>query len=143
MGHWHDQATGTKLCLLDRDAVWRAIDARLRLTDLLRELTDDKWRHPSPCEKVDRAGYDRTPPEAAATAASRVWSSGWPFHARRKVAPGSGSPPRMSRGPSGTVHVHAPIDAILLVLTGRLVALPRLEGEGAAGLTAQLSPTTT
>jgi hypothetical protein len=36
-------------------------------------------------------------------------------------------------------EVRAPIEAILLVLTGRLVALPQLDGEGAAGLTAQLS----
>jgi hypothetical protein len=36
--------------------------------------------------------------------------------------------------------VRAPIEAILLVLTGRLVALPRLDGEGAAGLVARLSP---
>jgi uncharacterized protein (TIGR03083 family) len=36
---------------LDRDEVWRAIDAqRLSLTDLLARLTDDEWRQPSLCD---------------------------------------------------------------------------------------------
>jgi uncharacterized protein (TIGR03083 family) len=208
---------------LDRDAVWRAIDAhRLKLTDLLRQLTDDEWRHPSLCEgwtvrdvtahltlqhisvptaivemvraranmnrlihdaacrrssrPVDEmiaqirgmVGSRRHPPgvtylealidnlvhsqditvplgrrldlapEAAATAASRVWSLGGPFHARRKVAGFRLSATDIAWSVGDGPDVETPIDAILLVLTGRLVALPRLAGEGAAGLTAQL-----
>jgi len=37
--------------VLDRDQIWAAIDAqRLRVADLLDELTDDQWRHPSLCQ---------------------------------------------------------------------------------------------
>jgi uncharacterized protein (TIGR03083 family) len=80
------------------------------------------------------------PPSAAATAATRVWSMGWPFHAERKLSglrllatdhpwsAGQGQP------------VEGPIAAILLLLTGRQVALPQLSGPGAAGLQARLSP---
>jgi uncharacterized protein (TIGR03083 family) len=35
---------------MDRDAVWRAIDAhRLRMAELLDQLTDDEWGQPSLC----------------------------------------------------------------------------------------------
>ena len=80
------------------------------------------------------------PPRAAAAAASRVWSMGWPFHAQRKLgglrliatdhpwSAGNGQP------------VEGPIAALLLMLTGRPAALPQLSGPGAAGLPARLSP---
>jgi uncharacterized protein (TIGR03083 family) len=79
------------------------------------------------------------PPAAAATAATRVWSMGGPFHAARKLSgfrlvatdhpwsAGQGRP------------VEGPIAAILLLLTGRRAALPQLSGPGAAELRARMS----
>jgi uncharacterized protein (TIGR03083 family) len=211
--------------VLNRDAVWQAIDAhRLKLTDLLRQITDDEWRRPSLCDgwtvrdvtahltlqrigvatgvvemfrargNVNRLIHDAAcrrssrpvdemiaqicgmvgtrhhppgvtylealidnlvhsqdimvplgrrldlAPEAAATAASRVWASGWPFHAKRKMAGFRLSATDVEWSVGDGPQVRAPIEAILLVLTGRLVALPRLDGEGADGLTARLCP---
>ncbi|MBL7486897.1 maleylpyruvate isomerase family mycothiol-dependent enzyme [Frankia sp. AgB1.9] len=84
-------------------------------------------------------------PEAAAVAADRVWSVafpsfGYPFFPRKRLrglrltasdtewAVGEGAP------------VDGPMDAILLLLTGRLAALPRLSGEGTHALRARLTP---
>src|SRR5687768_11826904 len=37
---------------MDRDQVWKAIDAqRTSLADLLDDLSDDEWRQPSLCER--------------------------------------------------------------------------------------------
>jgi uncharacterized protein (TIGR03083 family) len=78
------------------------------------------------------------PPRAAAVCASRVWSMGWPFHARRRLrglrfvatdeswTVGEGTP------------VQGPISAILLLLTGRPAALPDLSGPGRTELDARL-----
>ncbi|WP_233492501.1 maleylpyruvate isomerase family mycothiol-dependent enzyme [Blastococcus sp. TF02A-30] len=78
------------------------------------------------------------PVDAAATAATRVWTMPWPmattFSARRRLrglrltatdadwAAGDGEP------------VEGPIEALLLLLTGRTAALDRLTGAGAARL---------
>jgi uncharacterized protein (TIGR03083 family) len=36
--------------MMDRDGVWQAIDSeRASLADLLDDLSDDEWRHPSLC----------------------------------------------------------------------------------------------
>jgi uncharacterized protein (TIGR03083 family) len=79
------------------------------------------------------------PPAAAAAAATRVWATRWPFHARRRLqglrlaatdAPwsaGSGAP------------VEGPIAAILLVLTGRSAGLAGLTGEGLTDLASRPS----
>ena len=77
------------------------------------------------------------PAEAAAVSARRVWQTGFPFHARRRLAGfrltaddadlvlGDGAP------------VHGPAIAVLLLLTGRTAAaLERLDGDGAAQLAA-------
>lgn len=80
------------------------------------------------------------PPEAAVAGATRVWTMGWPFWAKRKLrgfrltatdvdwAVGDGSP------------VTGTIDALLLLLTGRPAALPRLTGDGVPQLAARMSP---
>jgi uncharacterized protein (TIGR03083 family) len=74
------------------------------------------------------------PPHAAAAAASRIWSRPWLFRAMKPlrgyafVATDDGF-----RAGSGPV-VEGPIDAILLLMTGRPVGLPRLSGPGAAEL---------
>ncbi|ADP82018.1 maleylpyruvate isomerase family mycothiol-dependent enzyme [Pseudofrankia inefficax] len=211
------------------DEVWQAIDTqRLRVADMLEQLTDDEWRAPSLCggwtvrevaahltlQQTGLGGALRMaarspggmkrvihrsaclhaatptaqmiaeirgmvgsrrhnagvtcqetlidilvhgldvaiplqrplalPTDAAAVAADRVWSVafpffGYPFFPRRRLrglrltasdtewAVGEGAP------------VDGPIDAILLLLTGRLAALPRLSGEGAYALHARLT----
>src|SRR4030088_2117198 len=68
------------------------------------------------------------PAPAAATAATRVWAMGWPFHAQRKLAGlsilATDHPWSAGQGP----HIEGPIAAILLLLTGRPAALPQLSG---------------
>jgi uncharacterized protein (TIGR03083 family) len=76
------------------------------------------------------------PRDAAVAAATRAWTMGWPFWARRRVrgvrlfatdadwAAGQGE------------ALHGPIDAIVLLLTGRTAAAaPRLTGPGRRHLT--------
>jgi uncharacterized protein (TIGR03083 family) len=85
-------------------------------------------------------GRTRTMPvEAAATAATRVWTTSWPFQARRKLR----GLQLVATDVSWTVgqgpRVEGPISAILLLLTGRGAALARLSGSGANELPARLS----
>jgi uncharacterized protein (TIGR03083 family) len=73
------------------------------------------------------------PVDAAAAAASAVWGRGWPWHARRRFAgfrlratdadwtAGEGTP------------LEGPIDAILLLLTGRPAALTVARSQPAGG----------
>ena len=81
-------------------------------------------------------GRDRQMPhEAAAVAADRVWSTGFPFRARRRLA---------GLHLRATDHtwevgegelVEGPVAAMLLLLTGRLsAAVPLLAGPGTARL---------
>jgi uncharacterized protein (TIGR03083 family) len=82
-----------------------------------------------------------TPPEAAAVAASRVWTMRWPppFPAKRTMdgfrLTATDTSWSVGEGP----EVQAPMSAILLLSAGRLAALPQLSGEGAPDLTARLS----
>jgi uncharacterized protein (TIGR03083 family) len=80
------------------------------------------------------------PTDAAATAATRVWTMGWPFHARRRLdgfeLVAVDHAWSVGRGP----QVEGPIAAILLLLTGRYAVLPELSGPGAPDLTARLAP---
>ena len=74
------------------------------------------------------------PPEAAATAATRCWTMGFPFRARRRLhglrlvatdhdwSAGEGLP------------VEGPVADLLLLVTGRDVVLPDLAGAGAEQL---------
>ncbi|TWP47854.1 maleylpyruvate isomerase family mycothiol-dependent enzyme [Lentzea tibetensis] len=77
--------------------------------------------------------------DAAAAAADRVWSRGWPFHARKKFAGYRLSATDCDWSAGTGAEVRGPMEALLMVLTGRLTALSRLHGEGAAGLTTQLA----
>jgi uncharacterized protein (TIGR03083 family) len=80
------------------------------------------------------------PAEAAAAAATRVWSMGWPFHARRILAGvelvAADHPWSAGQG----LRVEGPIAAILMLLTGRRAALGALSGPGIAELETRLSP---
>lgn len=79
------------------------------------------------------------PPAAAATAATRVWSMGRPFHAERKLSEcrlvATDHPWSAGQG----LQVEGPIAALLLLLTGRRAALPQLSGPGAGQLQARMS----
>jgi len=81
------------------------------------------------------------PKDAAATAASRVWTMRWPppFPVRRKLAGYRLTATDTSWSVGEGPEVQAPISAILLLSAGRLIALPQLAGEGAADLIARLS----
>lgn len=81
------------------------------------------------------------PPDAAAAAAQRAWSMGFPFHAERRLGPvrlvatdhawtaGEGD---------GTQEVRGPAGDLLMLVTGRDVVVPDLEGPGAQSLRERL-----
>jgi uncharacterized protein (TIGR03083 family) len=79
------------------------------------------------------------PPAAAAEGAGRVWGMGWPFWARRRLAGYRLVATDVDwRAGRGALEVSGPIEALLLLLTGRTVALDRLGGSGVEALTAAL-----
>lgn len=85
-------------------------------------------------------GIPRTmPTEAACAGATRVWSMGWPFHAQRSLGrftlTATDAQWTVGTGPA----VLGPVEALLLLLTGRPAALPRLSGPGLDELTAQMA----
>jgi uncharacterized protein (TIGR03083 family) len=81
------------------------------------------------------------PPEAAAAAATRMWSTRWPppFPATKKMRGFRVTATDTSWSAGAGPDVQAPIAAIVLLCSGRFGALSQLSGEGAADLTARLS----
>lgn len=79
-------------------------------------------------------------PAAAATAATRAWTMRWPppFPATRRMAGFRLTATDVDWAVGAGPEVRGPITAILLVSAGRLAALPRLSGEGAADLGVRL-----
>lgn len=79
------------------------------------------------------------PAHAARAGAERVWRVKFPFRARRKLAgfqlSATDIPWTVGAGPS----IEGPIEAILLLLTGRTASLPRLGGAGAMQLRDRLA----
>ena len=85
-------------------------------------------------------GRARTMPgEAAATAATRVWRTSWPFYARRRLRGLQLAATDVSWTVGQGPRVEGPISALLLLLTGRTADLASLSGSGAGGLPALLS----
>jgi uncharacterized protein (TIGR03083 family) len=80
------------------------------------------------------------PAQAAATAATRVWSMGWPFGAKRKLSGLRFVATDHSWSCGQGLPIEGPMAAILLLLTGRRAALPQLCGPGVAELDARLFP---
>jgi uncharacterized protein (TIGR03083 family) len=77
-----------------------------------------------------------TPPEAARDGATRVWSMGWPFWAKRHLRGLRLTATDVDWSAGSGADVHGPIQALLLLVTGRTAtAAPRLSGEGTAQLT--------
>lgn len=71
------------------------------------------------------------PPAAASAGASRVWSMGWPFWARRRLRGVRLVATDVEWSAGAGAEVEGPVDALLLLLTGRVTAaLPRLAGPG-------------
>ncbi|BCB84984.1 maleylpyruvate isomerase family mycothiol-dependent enzyme [Phytohabitans suffuscus] len=71
------------------------------------------------------------PPAAARAGAARVWSMGWPFWARRRLRGVRLVATDVDWSAGAGVAVEGPVDALLLLLTGRVAAaLPRLRGPG-------------
>jgi hypothetical protein len=81
------------------------------------------------------------PVDAATTAATRVWTVGWPlrtaFAARRRLAGLRLVATDVDWSVGEGDEVAGPIDALLLLLTGRTAALGRLAGPGVARLPAR------
>jgi uncharacterized protein (TIGR03083 family) len=79
------------------------------------------------------------PTDAAAAGATRVWTMGWPFWARRRLAGFRLTATDAECTVGSGAEVRGPIDALLLLLTGRTVSLPRLTGDGVRNLSTRLS----
>jgi len=79
------------------------------------------------------------PVDAAATAATRVWNLPWPlsraFNARTRLRSLRLVATDADWSVGQGAVVEGPIQALLLLLTGRTAALPQLTGAGAARLT--------
>ncbi len=81
-------------------------------------------------------------PDAASLAATNAWTHrGWPFYAQQKFRGFQLVASDVSWTAGEGRAVEAPIEALLLLLTDRLIATPQLSGEGAADLSAQLRKT--
>jgi uncharacterized protein (TIGR03083 family) len=76
------------------------------------------------------------PQEAARDGATRVWTMGWPFWAKRRFRGFRLAATDVDWAVGAGAEVRGPIDALLLLLTGRPAALPRLVGAGLPELTA-------
>ena len=70
------------------------------------------------------------PPEAARTAADRVWSMPFPFWARRRLRGVTLTATDIDWRAGSGPEVRGTMEALLLLLTGRTAALDRLEGPG-------------
>ena len=138
---------------LNRDLAVRHADrAGAELVSELRRLADSR-RRPA-ITTLDNLLFDtlvhvqdvavplnRTvamPLEAAREGADRVWRMGWPFWARRRLRGLRLSATDVEWAEGDGVEVRGPVQALLLLLTGRTgAALPHLTGSGVQRLTGE------
>jgi uncharacterized protein (TIGR03083 family) len=130
-------------------AVAHADRSPSELVALLRELADSR-RKPA-ITTVDNLVFDtlvhiqdvaiplgRTvamPVEAAREGAERVWRMGWPFWAKRRLRGLRLVATDTTWSAGEGAEVRGPVQALLLLLTGRIeAALPSLDGPGAPQL---------
>jgi hypothetical protein len=143
--------------LVNRSAIDRAAElSTAQIIDQIRAMVGSRRHNLSvtPYETLIDIivhGFDMTvplgraypvPPEVAAVAATRVWNAKGRldvFYPRKRLLGFRLTATDTSWRCGEGQGVAGPMDAILLVLTGRLAALPRLSGEGAAALTARLT----
>ncbi|SDS98086.1 TIGR03083 family protein [Nocardioides scoriae] len=78
------------------------------------------------------------PPDAAAAAAERAWSMGFPFRAQRRLGPVRLVATDHAWTAGEGEEVRAPVGDLLLLVTGRDVVLPDLGGPGADRLRTRL-----
>lgn len=77
------------------------------------------------------------PLDAARVAATRIWTMGWPFWAKRRLAGYRLVATDVDwHAGTGELEVSGPIAALLLLVAGRTAVLDRLGGPGAVALTA-------
>jgi uncharacterized protein (TIGR03083 family) len=74
------------------------------------------------------------PPGAAAAAADRVWTTGFPFHPRRRLAGLRLSATDADWSVGGGPAVEGPLAALLLLMTGREAVIEELTGPGTEAL---------
>lgn len=79
------------------------------------------------------------PVDAAAVAATKAWTMGWPFWAKRRLRGLRLTATDVDWSVGSGVPVEAPIAAVLLALVGRPAAAAQLSGEGADDLGARLA----
>ena len=75
-----------------------------------------------------------TDPVATRAVADRVWQLGWPFHARKRFAGHRITASDVDWTVGDGAEVRGPIDAAVLLLTGRPAGLARLTGDGVSTL---------
>jgi hypothetical protein len=124
---------------MNLDDAWHAIDEqRLTVAALLEELNDQEWTQPSLCE-----GWT-----VRDVAAHLTLQQIGPGQALAQIVRHPGGMNRMIHNAvcrragrrTDRRDVEGRIEAVLLLLTGRLVVLPRLSGDGIAELRARLAP---
>jgi uncharacterized protein (TIGR03083 family) len=130
-----------------RDTALR--EARLPVADLVTRLRSGVGIHRlAPGQKLNDALLDvlvhgqdvavalgrvrPMPLDAAVVAADHVWRMGFPFHARRRLRGLRLVAGDITWSAGSGTEVSGPIDALLLLLTGRTISVPRLRGPGAA-----------
>jgi uncharacterized protein (TIGR03083 family) len=80
------------------------------------------------------------PLDAARAAIDRVWTMGWPLGVKRDLRRFRYVATDVDWVAGNGPEVTGPISALLLLLTGRAVALPRLSGPGVQALTDRVTP---
>jgi uncharacterized protein (TIGR03083 family) len=80
------------------------------------------------------------PLDAARAAIDRVWTMGWPLGVKRDLRRFRYVATDVDWVAGNGPEVTGPISALLLLLTGRAVALPRLSGPGVQALTNRVTP---
>jgi uncharacterized protein (TIGR03083 family) len=78
------------------------------------------------------------PKDAARAGIERVWTMGWPFGAKRSLKQFRYTATDVDWTAGDGPEVTGPVDALLLLLTGRPAALARLSGPGAAELSGRV-----
>jgi hypothetical protein len=78
------------------------------------------------------------PPEAAAVAAQRAYSMSWPFHVRKRLHGFRLAATDHTWSVGDGPVVEGPVQALLMLVTGRDVVLPELTGPGADALRKRL-----
>jgi hypothetical protein len=80
------------------------------------------------------------PLDAAADGASRIWSMGWPFWAKRRLRGMQLTATDMDWSVGSGAEIQGPIRGLLLLLTGRTsAAAPLLSGDGVTQLAGSTS----